>query len=133
MECVSECPTRILDYVEALVCRLSIKGARAKVLENDHLTGVEGGLKTLFWELETQKLASDHLTQPETGRLCIRHLGNWLNGRSVTGLTPFRVRKGWSVCHQDVHAHPRPRRSLDVQVKASKGELKVLENDHPDD
>ncbi|GFY72215.1 hypothetical protein TNIN_330641 [Trichonephila inaurata madagascariensis] len=61
---------------------------------------VRGQVETLFWEIETQKLASGHLTQPETGATLIYATSAInFNGRSVTGLTPFLCPvKGLSVC-----------------------------------
>ncbi|GFY54884.1 hypothetical protein TNIN_51871 [Trichonephila inaurata madagascariensis] len=81
-------------------------------------------LKTLFWEIERRKtsLRSSH-TARNRSDFNIRHLGNYFNGRSLTGLHLSVSRKGME-CVSECPAHPRPVRSLSVQVKASKCELK---------
>ncbi|GFS43182.1 hypothetical protein TNIN_263591 [Trichonephila inaurata madagascariensis] len=73
----------------------------------------------VFWEIEGLiKLAhSDHLTQPETGALYATSavLQRTLSDRVYTFLCSV---KGLECVSLNVHAHPRPVRSLSVQVKA---------------
>ncbi|GFY53158.1 hypothetical protein TNIN_249331, partial [Trichonephila inaurata madagascariensis] len=64
-------------------------------------------LKTLFWEIERRKLASGHLTQPETGATLISP--PQLNSTELlTGLSPFCAPKGRAVFECPTHIPPRP-------------------------
>ncbi|GFY57633.1 hypothetical protein TNIN_242241 [Trichonephila inaurata madagascariensis] len=75
--------------------------------------------------------AQSQRTAQKQERLCIRHLSNCFDGRSLTGLTLSLFRKGIGVCLNVPHTHPRPRPKPQCAGSKHQGvRARVLENDH---